>query len=101
MQKAIEQLQLHHSNPEFNIHDFGRHVGLSVAQLNRKIKALTGQSSSEFIRTYRLNRAAELIKKKSATVAEIAYDVGFNNPSYFTECFKQYFGQLPSGFHNS
>ncbi len=101
MQKAIEQLQIHHSNPEFNIHDFGRHVGLSVAQLNRKIKALTGQSSSEFIRTYRLNRAAELIKKKTGTVAEIAYDVGFNNPSYFTECFKQYFGQLPSGFHNS
>ena len=99
MQKTIGQLQIHHSNPELNITEFSQLIGLSVAQLNRKIKALTGQSSSEFIRTYRLNRAAELIKKKSGTVAEIAYDVGFNNPSYFTECFKQYFGQLPSEYN--
>ncbi len=76
----------------------GSIIGLSVAQLNRKIKALTSQSTAEFIRTFRLIRAAELIKKKSATVTEIAYDVGFSSPSYFSECFKTYFGKLPSEF---
>jgi len=100
MQKLVALLKEHHTNPELNITEFSQLFGQSVAQLNRKIKALTGQSTAEFIRTYRLNRAAELIKKKSATVAEIAYDVGFNNPSYFTECFKQYFGTLPSEFND-
>jgi len=98
MQKVFELLKEHHSNPEFSIHDFGQHIGLSVAQLNRKIKALTGQSSGEFIRTFRLTRAAELIKKKSGTITEIAYDVGFSSPSYFSECFKAHFGKMPSDF---
>jgi len=100
MQKLVTLLKEHHTNPELNITEFSRLIGQSRAQLNRKVKALTGQSTAEFIRTYRLNRAAELIKKKSGTVAEIAYDVGFNNPSYFTECFKQYYGQLPSEFND-
>ncbi|MCD4735776.1 MAG: response regulator, partial [Bacteroidales bacterium] len=78
LQKVIDILKEHHRNPQFKIHDFGQHIGLSVAQLNRKIKALTGQSTADFIRTYRLNRAAELIKSKSATITEIAYDVGFS-----------------------
>ncbi|NOX86195.1 MAG: helix-turn-helix transcriptional regulator, partial [Chlorobi bacterium] len=56
----------------------------------------TGQTAGEFIRIYRLNRAAELLKKQSATVAEIAYDVGFSSPSYFAECFRKQFGVLPS-----
>jgi len=69
---------------------------LGRIQLNRKIKALTGYTTVELIRNFRLNRAAELIKKESATVAEIAYEVGFSSPSYFTESFKAYFGKLPS-----
>ncbi|MCD4697207.1 MAG: AraC family transcriptional regulator, partial [Bacteroidales bacterium] len=101
LQKVIDILKEHHNNPQFNIHDFGQHIGLSVAQLNRKIKALTGQSTADFIRTYRLTRAAELIKKKSATITEIAYDVGFSSPSYFSECFKNHFGKLPSEFNGN
>jgi DNA-binding response OmpR family regulator len=98
IKKAIELLKEYHTDPQFNISEFGLNIGLSIAQLNRKIKALTGQSTGEFIRTFRLTRAAELIKKKSATITEIAYDVGFSSPSYFSECFKSYFGKLPSEY---
>lgn len=98
LQKVIETVRQHHNDPQFNTIKLGQDVGLGKIQLNRKIKALTGETTVSFIRTYRLNRASELIKNKSATVAEIAYDVGFSSPSYFTECFRQHFGQLPSEF---
>ncbi len=101
LQKVIEIVKQEHSDPEFNTKAFGMAIGLGRVQLNRKIKALTGQTTVSFIRTFRLNRAAELIKKKSATVAEIAYDVGFSSPSYFSECFKLHFGKLPSDYQNS
>ena len=61
-------------------------------------RGLIGQTTVSLMRTFRLKRAAELIKIKSATIAEIAYDVGFNSPSYFTECFREYFGKLPSEY---
>jgi len=99
LQKVVEKVKEHHSDPEFNAKEFSLIFGLSVAQLNRKIKALTSQTTGEFIRTFRLIRAAELIKNKTATVAEIAYDVGFGSPSYFSECFRLHFGKLPSEFN--
>jgi len=98
LNKIIKSLKEHHSNPEFNIAFLCQVIGLSRIHLHRKIKALTGQSTGEFIRTYRLNRAAELLKKHSSTVAEIAYDVGFTSPSYFSKCFQKQFGCLPSEF---
>jgi len=100
LQKVIEVVKERHADPEFNTTAFGQAIGLGRIQLNRKIKALTGQTTINFIRIFRLNRAAELIKKKSATVAEIAYDVGFSSPSYFTECFRLHFGKLPSEFQD-
>ena len=101
LQKIIEIVKEHYTDPQFNTKAFGQAIGLGRIQLNRKIKALTGQTTVSFIRAFRLNRAAGLIIKKSATVAEIAYDVGFNSPSYFTECYKEYFGQLPSEFNGN
>ncbi len=98
LQKVIEIVNKHYTDPEFNGKVFSLTIGLSRVQLHRKIKALTGQTTGGFIRTFRLTRAAELIQKKSATVAEIAYDVGFNSPSYFSECFRLHFGKLPSEF---
>jgi signal transduction histidine kinase/DNA-binding response OmpR family regulator len=98
LQKAMDILRGQHSDPEFNAQKFSPAIGLSIAQLNRKIKALTGQTTGDFIRTFRLLRAAELLKKKSATISEIAYDVGFNSPSYFTECFHEHFGITPSEY---
>ena len=98
LQKAVKAIRENYNNPEFNVEAFGKTIGLSRIQLHRKINALTNQTSSEFLRSYRLNRAAEMIKRKSATIAEIAYDVGFNSPSYFTECFRKHFGKTPSEF---
>jgi len=98
LQKVMEVVNELHSDPQFNTTAFAQAIGLGRIQLNRKIKALTGQTTVNFIRTYRLNHAAALIKNKNATIAEIAYDVGFNSPSYFTECFREYFGQLPSEY---
>ena len=101
MQKVLEVVNDLHPDPQFNTIAFAQAIGLGRIQLNRKIKALTGQTTVNFIRTYRLNHAAELIKNKSATIAEIAYDVGFNSPSYFTECFREYFGTLPSEYNGN
>jgi AraC-like DNA-binding protein len=66
--------------------------------LYRKIKALAGQTPSQFLRTIRLKRAAVLLSKESDNVAQIAYAVGFNNLSYFNRCFKEQFGVTPGKF---
>ena len=86
------------SDSEFKVHEFSEEMALSHSQLYRKLQALINQSPNEFIRTTRLHKAAQLLAKHSANVSEIAYEVGFNNPSYFAECFKKQFGVLPSEY---
>ena len=71
---------------------------MSRTQMHRKLNALFGVSTSEFIRTQRLKLAKELLKKSGATIAEIAYQVGFNTPSYFNKCFKGKFGCTPNEY---
>jgi transcriptional regulator GlxA family with amidase domain len=67
-------------------------------QLFRKLKALTNSTPSEFIRLIRLKRAAKLMDQNYGNVAQITYEVGFNNLSYFAKCFKEFFGQSPSDY---
>jgi AraC-like DNA-binding protein len=67
-------------------------------QLHRKLKALSEKSTSEFIRLIRMKRAAEMILNGQGTISEIAYEVGFNDPSYFTKCFRNEFGIPPSEY---
>ena len=86
------------SNPAMDVEFISNEIGLSRPQLYRKIKALTGLSINQFIRTLRLKRAAQLLEKKSATVSETAYMTGFENLSYFTKKFKEEFGKLPSEY---
>jgi signal transduction histidine kinase/ligand-binding sensor domain-containing protein/DNA-binding response OmpR family regulator len=88
------------SEPDLNVENFAREMALSRVQLHRKLKALVDQSATQFVRTIRLNRAAELLTKHSGTVSEIAYDVGFNTLPYFTKCFQEQFGVNPSEFNN-
>lgn len=96
LQQALDIVEENMSDDDFQIDQFCRAIGMSRSTLNRKLRALTGLSTNVFIRTLRLKRAAQLLEKKSATIVEIAYEVGFNNPSYFAECFRQQFGKPPS-----
>ncbi len=86
---------------DFNVEAFSKALGMSRMQLHRKLKALTGQTTTEFIRSQRLKLAADLLKKSDANVSEIGYSVGFNNHSHFTKCFKEQFGVSPSEYSAS
>jgi len=101
-EKFLERLQKvlddHLTEPDFSAETFSAAMGVSRMQLYRKLKALTGQSSTEFIRSQRLKLAAALLKTNKISISEIGYTVGFNDPSYFTKCFKQEFGCSPSDF---
>nr|WP_233507748.1 helix-turn-helix transcriptional regulator [Adhaeribacter pallidiroseus] len=74
---------------------------MSRVYLYKRLVALTGKAPLEFIRTVRLKRAAQLLSESQLTVAEVAYEVGFNNPKYFTKYFKQEFKELPSAYANN
>jgi signal transduction histidine kinase/ligand-binding sensor domain-containing protein/AraC-like DNA-binding protein/AmiR/NasT family two-component response regulator len=98
IQKAMAIVDKHISDPDFGSEEFCREIGMSRSQLHRKLKALTSQPASEFIRTMRLKRAANLLKDSQLSVEEISFRVGFNSPAYFTKCFKLLFGKTPSDF---
>jgi signal transduction histidine kinase/DNA-binding response OmpR family regulator len=87
------------SDPDFNTSEFSRQAALSRVQLYRKLQALTNLSTSEFLRTHRLNHAAELLKKDNGkNIAQVAYESGFKSPAYFAVCFRQQFKISPSEY---
>ena len=88
------------SKPEFNAEIFSNKMLMSRMQLHRKIIALTGLSTSSFIRSQRLKVATELLQKSDYTVSEVAYQVGFNTPSYFIKCFKETYHYTPTDYTN-
>jgi AraC-like DNA-binding protein len=90
-----KQVQAQMADSELNVETLSADMGMSRVQLYRKVKALTGASPVELIRITRLKRAERLLKTGSKTIAEISYEVGFSSPSYFSKCFKDYFGVLP------
>ncbi|RMG35776.1 MAG: AraC family transcriptional regulator [Methanobacteriota archaeon] len=79
---------------------FSKKIGLSRSQLNLKLRAITGYSTREFVRTLRLKRAAQLLEQGYGNVAEVAYEVGFNSLSYFARVFQKQFGSRPSHYPN-
>ena len=89
------------SDPEFNVEDLCKRLYMGRTTLYRKILALTGEPPTEFIRSYRLKRGAELLKKGMGSVLEVAFEVGFSSANYFSKCFKKKFHQLPSSFQTS
>jgi CheY-like chemotaxis protein/AraC-like DNA-binding protein len=96
-----EVIEKNLSDPDFNVEQLGKKLYMSGATLYRKIQALSGESPTEFIRSYRLKRAAQLLKSGFDSVTEVAFEVGFNSRSYFTKCFREKFHQLPSSFLSS
>jgi YesN/AraC family two-component response regulator len=96
MQKALMLIEKNISNPDFSVEEMSRELYLSRVALYKRLLALTGKTPIEFIRSIRLKRAAQLLEMSRFTVAEIAYESGFNNPKYFSRYFKAEFGMLPS-----
>lgn len=96
---AIIQKNL--SDSEFGVEDIGKGIGLSRVQLYRKVKAMTGSSVVDLLRKARLAKAKRLLESRSMSVSEVAYEVGFSAPSYFTKCFKEEYGMLPGEVGNN
>ncbi|NCO63588.1 MAG: helix-turn-helix domain-containing protein, partial [Flavobacteriia bacterium] len=82
----------------FSVEDFSKAVGMSRMQLHRKIKALTGLSASEFIRSQRLKLAAQLLKQSDINISQVGYSVGFNDHAYFSKCFKDTYKCTPTEY---
>ncbi len=98
LKKTIAFVEENIENPELRAGFLADHIGFSRMQLHRKLKALTGLTTTAFVRTIRLKRAAQLLSQKSARSTEIAYKVGFQNPSHFAACFKKQFGVSSSEY---
>ncbi|MEM7186068.1 MAG: response regulator [Bacteroidota bacterium] len=101
-EKFLERLQVvfdeRLTDPEFTAQEFGKEMGVSRMQLHRKLKALTGQSTTEFIRTQRLKLASSLLRENKISISEVGYTVGFNDPSYFAKSFKKVYGVSPTEY---
>ena len=91
-----EAIHKNMSNPNLKMDDLGEEMGLSRVQLYRKVKSITGQTPVELLRQMRLQQAYALLTSTTKTVAEIAYEVGFGTPGYFSTCFKKQFGKYPT-----
>jgi len=98
MKNAVKVVEDNMSNSEFSVEELSRELGMSRVYLYKKLLALTGKTPIEFIRIIRLKRASQLLKESQMTVAEVAYEVGFNNPKYFSKYFKLEFNILPSQY---
>jgi signal transduction histidine kinase/DNA-binding response OmpR family regulator/ligand-binding sensor domain-containing protein len=98
LKRAIDVIEEHIDDSEFNVEIFSKLVGMSRVSLYNKLKSLTNHSVQEFIFAIRLKRAAQLLKESGMTVTEIAYSVGFKDPSHFSKLFKKQFGVSPKGY---
>jgi signal transduction histidine kinase/CheY-like chemotaxis protein len=96
IQKVMETIEMYMGEPDFDMEKFGQQVGLSRMQLHRKLKAITGHSPGDFLRIMRLKRAKQLLEAKSGNVSEVAYEVGFNNLSYFSKCYREEYKISPN-----
>jgi signal transduction histidine kinase/DNA-binding response OmpR family regulator len=98
LKRAFSVAEKNLDNTEFDSEAFAKEMYLSRSQLHRKLQAVTGLSTGEFLRTFRLKHAAKMLLEKRYSVSEIAFRVGFNSPSYFTKAFRKQFNYLPSEF---
>jgi len=102
IEKALKIIKENYKNSYYEVTEFVEQMGMSKTLVNKKMQSLTQQSAGQFIRNYRLKIAKELLIKnrisRNMNISEIAYEVGFNDPKYFTRCFTKHFNATPSSF---
>lgn len=103
MDRAMELMKQHYAEAEYGLDAFVRDMGYSKTLVNQKMQSLAGMPIGQFMKNFRLDMGRKLLEqaKGDANVSEVAYAVGFNDPKYFTKCFKQRFGCLPSSLGHS
>lgn len=101
LDNAMKIVETNIENYEFSVDQFAEKLNVSRALLFTKLKALTGQTPNNFIKTIRLKRSAQLILMDKLNISEIAYMVGFKDPKYFSKCFVQQFDVNPSEYKDS
>lgn len=95
IERLYAVIDKHLKDSELNVEDLGRELGFSRVQLYRKTKALTGYSPNELVRAQRLKKATLLLTTTEKNISEIAYEVGFSSPSYFSKCYRDFYGEMP------
>ena len=98
MDKVINALENNLNNEKFDTELLAKEIFISRRQLHRKLQAVTGQAPGEFIRIFKLKRAAQMLIENKFSITQIAFEIGFGSPAQFTRAFKKYFGCLPSEF---
>lgn len=98
VERFKELIEKDMEDPDLNIESLGKKLGVNRVQLYRKVKTLTNFSPNEFLRIMRLRKAESLLVSTDLTVSEISYRTGFNSPSYFTRCFKEYYNENPADY---
>lgn len=99
--RFLEIMKADMGNPELNVDMIAAQMGLERSQFYRKIKALTNYAPVELIRRLRLQRGRDLLISTDRTIGEIAYEIGFSTPAYFTKCYRDAYGETPSQVRNS
>ena len=98
--KVVQSIENHMDNTDFDVDKLATEVGMSRSVLYKKLKALTDMSVNDFVKSFRLQKATQLLKQKKLTINEIAYAVGFNDRKYFSKEFKKQFGKTPSEYNS-
>ncbi|MCD8261912.1 MAG: helix-turn-helix transcriptional regulator [Bacteroides sp.] len=101
VKRVVQYIEINMESTELSVQELSRAMGMNRVNLYRKLRVITGRSPSKFIRSIRMQQAARLLSCKQLNVSEVAYQVGFNNPKYFSKCFKKEFGSLPSVYQSS
>lgn len=96
--KALHVVKEHMADADFSVEAFAREMCVSRSLLHKKLTAITGLSANEFIMSLRMKKAVALLNSNSKSISEVAYQVGFNDPKYFSKCFKKFYGRSPSEY---
>lgn len=96
--QLIDYIESVWKKPNIRVEDLCRVMGYSKSQLNRKLKSLTNKTPNNFIKDFKLDKSLDLFQRRKGNISQVAFEVGFNSPAYFTKCFHEKFGILPSTY---